>query len=513
MSEQICTEEAKEEVKEEKKTAPVMVVVMENKSRVEKVKEHFGTIGLATLVFAVFYTFCLYQNLVGITFPLFVGGVYFYFVFCIKKLEISLKKDAWFYMGSSLLLGISTFCTDSLPIQIFNFMGIVLLICSFMVHQVYDDRKWDFSKYLGTVTYTAMASVAHIFQPFMHLNYFFKTRSKKENSKGRYVVYGLMIAVPLLMIVIGLLTQADIVFNNIFVKIFEMLELIDEDVFGVIFLTIFAFFAAYSFLCSVISKDLSEEVKEKRTAEPIVAITFTSILTAVYLIFCAVQIFYLFIGGLQLPKGYSYAEYARSGYFQLLFVCLLNLVMVLICLHYFQDNKVLKVILTVICGCTFIMIISSAYRMFLYVSVYQLTFTRVLVLWSLLVLAILLTGIVIYIFKNDFSLFRFCMIAVSVSYMGLSVSHQDYWIAKYNVTAAMDHITKADRNYLYQLSADAAPIIIPFDFKISEDETDTENYYLRDKDMYLADIKIAGKEMGIRTFNLSKWIAYREVIK
>ena len=509
MSEQICTEEVKEEVK----TELVIAAVNDSKSRVEKIKEHFGTIGLATLVFAVFYTFCLYQNLVGITFPLFVGGVYFYFVFCLKKLEILPKKDAWFYIGSSLLLGISTFCTDSLPIQIFNFMGILLLICSFMVHQVYDDRKWDFSKYLGTVAYTAIASIVHIFEPFMHLNYFLKTRSKKEDSKGRYVVYGLIIAVPLLMVVMGLLTKADIVFNNIFVKIFKQLKLIDADVFGVIFLTIFAFFAAYSFLCSVISKDLSEEIKEKRTVEPIVAITFTSVLTAVYLIFCAVQIFYLFIGGLQLPEGYSYAEYARSGFFQLLFVCLLNLVMVLICLHYFQEHKVLKVILTIICGCTFIMIISSAYRMFLYVSVYKLTFTRVLVLWSLLVLTILLIGVVIHIFKNDFSLFRFCMIVVSVSYMGLPVSHQDYWIAKYNVAAAMDNITEADMNYLYQLSADAAPIIIPLDFKNTDEEADMENYYLQDKDLYLADVKIAGDEMGIRTFNLSKWIAYCEVIK
>ena len=105
------------------------------------------------------------------------------------------------------------------------------------------------------------------------------------------------------------------------------------------------------------------------------------------------------------------------------------------------------------------------------------------------------------------------MIAVSVSYMGLSVSHQDYWIAKYNVTAAMDHITKADRNYLYQLSADAAPIIIPLDFKNTDEEADMENYYLQDKDLYLADVKIAGDEMGIRTFNLSKWIAYCGVIK
>ena len=513
MIEQNCMEEVKEEIKTEIKTEPAMEAAVKNKSRVEKINEHFSAIGLATLVFAVFYTFCLYQNLVGITFPLFVGGVYVYFLFCMKQLEILMKKDAWFYMGSSLLLGISTFCTDSLPIQIFNFMGILLLICSFMVHQVYDDRKWDFSKYLGTVAYTAIASILHIFQPFIHLNHFLKKRSKKENSKGKYVVYGLFITVPLLIIVMGLLTKADIVFNQIFIKAYKQLDLIDKDVFGVISLTIFAFFASYSFLCSVVSKNISEEMKEKRTAEPVIAITFTSVLTSVYLIFCTIQVFYLFIGGLKLPEGYSYADYARSGYFQLLFVCLLNLVMVLICLHYFREHKVLKVILTMICGCTFIMIISSLYRMLLYINAYQLTFTRVLVLWSLLVLNILLIGIVIYIFKNEFSLFRFCIIVVSVSYMCLSVSHQDYWIAKYNVAATMNHATETDRNYLYQLSADAAPIVISLDYNMEEKDDYTTKFYFENRDSYLERIQSEGEELSIRSFNLSKWIAYREAVK
>ena len=481
------------------------IAVVENRTKVDCIKEKFGVIGLATFLYALFYTFCLYQNLVGITFPLFVGGTYFYFAFCMKKLNIQLKKDAWFYIGSSVLLGISSFCTDSVPIQIFNFMGIFLLICSFMVHQVYDDKNWDFSKYLGTLIYTTFVSVAHILQPFIHMNYFLKVRSKKENSKSRYVVYGLLITVPLLMIVMALLTEADMVFNNIFKKLFAHIENIDGDVPGTIFLTIFAFFAAYSFLCSVVSKDLSEEIMEKRTAEPVTAITFTSILTAVYLLFCAVQVFYLFIGGIKLPEGYSYAEYARSGYFQLLFVCLLNLVMVLICLHYFKEHKILKIILTILCGCTFIMIISSVYRMLLYISAYKLTFTRVLVLWSLLVLTILLIGIVIYIFRKDFSLFRFCMIAVSISYLCLSFSHQDYWIAKYNVTTS-NHITEEDESYLCQLSSDAAPVILTMIDK-------RKDYLSRDLYRYMEDVRMEGEALGIRKFNLSKWNAYQILMK
>jgi len=76
---------------------------------------------------------------------------------------------------------------------------------------------------------------------------------------------------------------------------------------------------------------------------------------------------YLFIGNMQLPEGYTYSGYAREGFFQLLAVCILNLLLVLICLYLFRENIVLKLILTLISGCTYIMILSSALRMIMYI--------------------------------------------------------------------------------------------------------------------------------------------------
>lgn len=475
--------------------------------RVRQIRDHFGPIALATLVYAVFYTFCLYKNLVGITFPLFVGGTYYYLVFCMKTLNMQLKKDALFYIICSVLLGISTFTTDSAPIQTFNFFGILLLIGSFMVHHTYEDTKWNFAKYLGTVLYTAISAMVHVIQPFIHLSYFMKNRSKKPDGKGKYVWYGLLITVPLLLVVLVLLSSADMVFDRLLDKVFEFGNLVPIDFFGILFLTIFAFFAAYSYLCAVVSKDLREEMVNKRTGEPIVAITFTSVLTFVYVVFCLIQVVYLFMGGMKIPYGRSYAEYARQGYFQLLFVCLLNLVLVLVCLGRFREHKVLKGILTVLSGCTYIMIASSIYRMMLYVKAYCLTFTRVLVLWSLVVLIILLTGVVISIFKPVFPLFRYCMIVVTCSYLCLSFSHQDYWITKYNLTTA--HASSSfnmDYDYLHRLSVDKIPAMNAYmneeDFAAYEEDYRTDVYYEGHR---------AGADLNFRTWNLSKFIAYQSV--
>lgn len=95
----------------------------------------------------------------------------------------------------------------------------------------------------------------------------------------------------------------------------------------------------------------------------------------------------------------------------------INLVLVLFCQKHYRENKVLKTILTIICGCTYIMIASSTMRMLLYIASYQLTFLRIFVLVSLLTLAICLTGVVISIYKSSFPLFFFMTVTVTVCYL------------------------------------------------------------------------------------------------
>jgi len=67
----------------------------------------------------------------------------------------------------------------------------------------------------------------------------------------------------------------------------------------------------------------------------------------------------------------------------------LNLLLVLAGMRFFKESKILKVLLTLMCLCTFIMIASSAMRMILYIKTYHLTFLRILVLWGLLVLFVI----------------------------------------------------------------------------------------------------------------------------
>ena len=185
-------------------------------------------------------------------------------------------------------------------------------------------------------------------------------------------------------------------------------------------------------------KEIKEEVVDSRKWEPLIGIPVATVLSLLYLVFSGIQIVYLFLGKMQLPTGYTYAEYAREGFFQLLAVSILNLAIVLVGLYFFKPSKILKAVLTVMSLCTFIMIESSALRMVIYIQYYYLTFLRILVLWSLLVLFLIFVGVIIYIAKETFPLFRYSLVVFTCLYIGLSFSHPDYWNAKVNLASTED---------------------------------------------------------------------------
>ena len=141
-----------------------------------------------------------------------------------------------------------------------------------------------------------------------------------------------------------------------------------------------------------------------------------------------------------------------------MFVAVLNLVMVLMCIKYCREHVLLKAILLVVSLCTYVMIASAVYRMMLYVQQYHLTFLRVLVLWFLAMLVVLMAGVVLLIFNRAFPLFRFCLVAISVFYLGFAWIKPDYVIARYNVEHGACQ-GEEGLGYFAALSSDAAPAV------------------------------------------------------
>ena len=378
-----------------------------------KVKENFHIFGVATFLLACIYAFCMFRNPSGITFPVFVAAVIVYMDYCLKNLGIEAKKGKKFYIISIVLLSVSTFCTDDERIIFFNIWGVFLLIISMLLRMFCHTEKWNLGKFLCAMGDTCLGVLTEIGAPFADAAWYVKNKLDRKSGKYLYVLIGLVAAFPIFAIMLLLLTSADVVFKNMAQDLLRGFKF--GNIVQIVWMIFAMFVVFYGILVFLSKGSIKEEVKDKRNGEPLIAIPVAAVLSLLYIVFSCVQIMYLFAGNMELPAGYTYAEYAREGFFQLLAVGVLNLILVLVGLCYFRPHKILKVILTVMSGCTFIMLASSAMRMIIYIQYYYLTFLRILVLWSLLVLFFIFTGVIIYIYKENFPLFRYSMVVVTVT--------------------------------------------------------------------------------------------------
>lgn len=500
-------------------------------------------IALGSLIYAFFYTLFLYQNHSGITYPFFVGGTCFFFFAYLKKCGLTAKKLSVFLTVSLCLLGLSTCMTDSLILISFNKIVIFCLFFYLALYSLYETKKWTLGIWFVNIFQTIFASLEFIPYPFMDFSLYWREKKSEKpfkEKKGKYVFYGILIALPLLWVVLLLLSGADAVFRTFLDRLLTLeidFILLNHAVkIGGLFLC--AFFSSYCLLCRSCKHTLKEDVRNKRTHEPVIAITFTGILSCIYSLFCLVQIIYLFGGIGTLPEGYSYSSYAREGFFQLVFVCILNLSLVLICKNFFREHNALKLLLSFICCCTYIMIASSTYRMLLYIGSYHLTFLRVFVLWALLVITLLVTGALIYIYKENFPLVNYYVITVTLLYLVFSFAHPDYWIARYNIDHSLTVSQKGNQiyyeetdnsslYYLSSLSLDAAPAI--FDLVNTYEKNTGINY--TDSELrtrwyksycfellkashgspydFSAQEQPVPKNMSLRKFNFSRQVAYK----
>ncbi len=121
-----------------------------------------------------------------------------------------------------------------------------------------------------------------------------------------------------------------------------------------------------------------------------------------YLAFFAVQAGYLF-GAFwgRLPVGFTAAEYARQGFFQLCCVVVLNFALLVVAAALVKGglNGVLRGLLTALMGANLLFAVVSAAKMALYVSRFGFTDRRVLSSWAMLVLALCSLLAILRLFK------------------------------------------------------------------------------------------------------------------
>lgn len=432
----------------------------QNRTRLVKpMEEDFPFFGGISLLFGTLFAFCLYKNPCGITYPLFTAFACLTGVAVCRKLGVPVKKDSWILLAFALLTGVGVCRTADMFLICLCTMALLLSGCIFALHQFYGDRTWNIGKYLSSILLYLFHAAGALPFPFRH------TRNYLKNQNNRFVrqlplfLGGFLAALPVLAVIVFLLGQADAIFSDLVTRVFHGI-LRPSLLFGFAARIVLGALSLYCLVCSCLLHGIPEEAPAGKKAGPAAVIAGLSMVTLVYVAFCLIQIVYLFLRRGTLPDGYTYSAYARQGFFQLLLVASLNLVMVLCCLKYIRPHPAVKLLLTLICACTYIMIASACCRMMLYVREYHLSYLRLLVLWFLAMLAVLMAGVTRLIHNPAFPLFRCSLAVVMVFFLALSWSRPDAVIAwDYVRHLEGDTFSSGDFYYLYGLSADAAPAL------------------------------------------------------
>lgn len=486
-------------------------------------------------VYALFYTFCLYKNPSGITYPLFVLGSIIFFRLIVKHQfnndSKTLPRACLFYEICLILLGVSVSSTDSQTMIFLDKLAILALMLCYFIRALFNTSGWSIIAHITAILNLIFGSLRYALSGFSDLCRYRSAsrwlkaqqsdavpKPKKLNRQLKSILIGIIIAIPVSLMLISLLRSADVIFDsivsgfldNIYINIYNCIKKSFSNIAGIIVMAVFAFLVSYAILKFLSYRLIKAHTADKSFHDPVTAVTFTSIIAFVYIVFCIIQIFGLFLGKLTLPEQYTYAEYARQGFFQLLFVCLINITLVLICLYYCHRSVPLMATLTAISVCTYIMTASSAMRMIMYIQAYRLTFLRIAVLFALAAIALIMSGVLIYLYNPGFELFRYCIAVVTSVFIIFSLSHPDYISASYNLS----HIDRSsprrsDITYILKLSEDAAPVYLSEEFRelcVNSGYSDTYSSYIdelkREKD---------SNPVSPRKFNLSRFIAFRKL--
>lgn len=289
--------------------------------------------------------------------------------------------------------------------------------------------------------------------------------------RGLTVGVGLLVTVPLLFIAAALLSEADMVFEWL---IADFIDAIWDHLDTVIVRLLLGLLCA-PFLFSLLyalgrPKPLTEgKMVTIPKLDGIASVIALGGLDALYLFFVAVQARALFGGENYLAQmGISYADYARSGFFQLVFVALLNLGVVLILLQLTdRENRgwnAIRVLATLLVVLSGVILVSAAWRMTLYVLAYGLSFKRALTYWGMVMIALLLAAACAKVWREKFQFFRFAAVAALAGWLVLNYANVDRIVAQYNVNAYLSgSLESIDRYYLSSLSYEALPALEKLD--------------------------------------------------
>lgn len=435
---------------------------------------------IGSLLLGVLFNLLFYKELPALSFLVFTLSFYvLYFAMLHKIPKPALNIESLIFV-SAVLLAASYAIHSNTVLFLFNLLLVPTLI---ITHTILVSKKNSYlwhsflflsDLFIGTLT----ALFSNLNKPFLILySLIMKNPPGNHFIVTKKVLLGLLLSLPILIITISLLTEADAVFNKLIVNfsnVFHRFNMNSLFVQGFIIITITLF--AFSYLYSMLSKNklngLEKVVNPSKSiptpfADPIIVLTMLTILCLIYLIFVYIQFAYLFSSiNLKLPDELTYAEYARKGFFELIDATLLNVGTIVFSSTLVKTSTklttlVLKTSNTILVLFTAVMLFSAHFRMSLYEKVYGYTYLRFFTHYFMIYIVLILCAVLIKIWYNSITFSKYFIVITILVYTTLNYVNVDKILIDNNISH-YNKTGKFDVTYMSSLSFDTVPTLLNF---------------------------------------------------
>jgi hypothetical protein len=427
-----------------------------------------------SLLIGITFDLLFWEKAPGISFPIFV-------LLCTLSgfwlINVSGKQPAkvnYLLVIAAILFSLMTFVRRE-PFTSFLGFSITLLSMALLAAS-YTSGRWIKFNLVEHI-----ASFFHLAGGMIALPWTQKSDNQENESgddkKRRLapILRGIALSVPIWLIFISLLYSADLIFASRIDSLLLNLRL--ENLADLIIQLIFALIIAYFFAGAILfaaqrSDRSTAEGEGKPVVTPFLGLTETSIILGGVIVlfasFVGIQFQYFFSGQANITlKGFTYAEYARRGFGELVGVASLSVLLlkglsVATKKESMAKRRIFSGLSAGLVALVLVMLVSAFQRLSLYESAYGFTrlrtYSHIFMIWlAIYMLAYL--GMEFLHRQNQF--INFTLLAMAGFPLTLGLLGVDPFIVRKNIDRSIQG-EAFDAGYLAGLSSDAVPVMAEF---------------------------------------------------
>ncbi|MEW9050154.1 MAG: DUF4173 domain-containing protein [Neobacillus sp.] len=419
----------------------------------------------------IFFLLCLFLGIVaeetffrgqiGISYFVFIAVFYSIFYWRFRGFSFTHQRLGYLVLICIWLLSASYFIHMNFFFYALNILAIpVLVIFHLVLITSQKSLRWNKPVFVYYIFRRLIESIKYNFSFLGSIvNFLKKGMDESRYEVWKKVLTGVLISIPVLFVVLQLLMSADTQFERLMGEIPQWFQMVDAEavirVLAVVFCT-FAFFGLMQVLFKKHINAVQQETNNQSSfkIDAIITITVLVLINAVYILFTVVQFKYFFSSSLH--GDFTYAEYARKGFFELLFVTLINLSIIIFVLSFIENvaytiKRLIQSLLTILVLSSAVMLSSAFLRLSMYEEAYGFSFIRVMAHSFMLFLVVIFAYTLIKIWVEKLSLFHFYFISSLLYYTSINMIDIEQIIVTKNIER-YETSGKIDLHYFNSLS-------------------------------------------------------------